>query len=103
MATATAAPETLKPGRMYIDGAWCDASDGKTIAVTNPANEETLTTMAFGNRADVKRALEAAHKAMASWMKLTAYDRAKILKKTADLMRERADAMARTLTMEQGK
>ena len=36
-------------------------------------------------------------------MKLTAYDRAKVLKKTADLMRERADAIARTLTMEQGK
>ena len=36
-------------------------------------------------------------------MKLTAYDRAKVLKKTADLMRERADALARTMTMEQGK
>ncbi len=40
---------------------------------------------------------------MPAWMKLTAYDRAKVLKKTADLMRERADAIARTLTMEQGK
>ena len=40
---------------------------------------------------------------MPGWMKLTAYDRAKVLKKTADLMRERADAIARTLTMEQGK
>jgi len=59
--------------------------------------------MAFGSRADTKRAIEAAHKAMPAWMKLTPYDRAKILKKTADLMRERADAMARTLTLEQGK
>src|SRR5206468_932106 len=48
-------------------------------------------------------AIEAAGKAMTTWMKLTAYDRAKVLKKTADLMRERADAIARTLTMEQGK
>ena len=40
---------------------------------------------------------------MPAWMKLTACDRAKVLKKTADLMRERADAIARTLTMEQGK
>ena len=59
--------------------------------------------MAFGSRADTKRALEAAAKAMPAWMKLTAFDRAKVLKKTADLMRERADAIARTLTMEQGK
>ncbi len=40
---------------------------------------------------------------MPAWMKLTPFDRAKVLKKTADLMRERADAIARTLTMEQGK
>src|SRR5256885_15643926 len=40
---------------------------------------------------------------MQSWMKLTAYDRAKVLKKTADLMRDRADSIAKTLTMEQGK
>ena len=59
--------------------------------------------MAFGSRADVRRAIEAAGKAMPAWMKLTAYDRAKVLKKTADLMRERADSIAKTLTMEQGK
>src|SRR5205814_5536138 len=58
---------------------------------------------AFGSRADTKRALEAAAKALPAWMKLTPFDRAKIIKKTADLMRERADAIARTLTMEQGK
>src|SRR3989440_7093730 len=40
---------------------------------------------------------------MTSWMKLTPYDRGKVLKKTAEIMRERADAIARTLTMEQGK
>src|SRR5205807_352321 len=56
-----------------------------------------------GSRADVKRAIAAAGKAMPAWMKLTPFDRAKVLKKTADLMRERADDIARTLTMEQGK
>src|SRR5277367_1526088 len=102
MATATAsATATLK--KMYIDGQWCAAQDGKTVGVINPATEEIIVEMAFGSRADVKRAIEAAGKVMPAWMKLTAYDRAKILKKTADLMRERADAIARTLTMEQGK
>ncbi len=98
MATATAAAK-----RMYIDGQWCDAADGRTLAVTNPATEETVQDIAFGGRKDAHRAIAAAHKAMQSWMKLTAYDRAKVLKKTADLMRERADAIARTLTLEQGK
>src|SRR4051812_36589788 len=98
MTTATA---TAK--RMYIDGKWCDADDGRTLGVINPATEEVITEVAFGGRKEPRRALEAAGKAMPAWMKLTAYDRAKVLKKTADLMRERADAIARTLTTEQGK
>src|SRR5208337_3810364 len=97
MATATA---TLK--RMYIDGKWCEADSGRTLQVINPATEEAIAEIAYGGKAETKRALEAAHKAMQSWMKLTAYDRAKVLKKTADLMRDRADQIAKTLTLEQG-
>src|SRR5438477_13203068 len=100
MATATASA-TMK--KMYIDGQWAAAQDGKTVGIINPASEEVIVEMAFGSRADVKRAIESASKAMVSWMKLTPYDRAKVLKKTADLMRERADAIAKILTMEQGK
>jgi succinate-semialdehyde dehydrogenase/glutarate-semialdehyde dehydrogenase len=98
MATATA---TLK--QMYIDGRWCAADSGRTLGVINPATEEVINEVAYGGRAEARRAVEAAAKAMPGWMKQTAWDRAKILKKTADLMRERADAIARTLTMEQGK
>src|SRR5258708_2435221 len=100
MATATA---TATAKKMFIDGQWVAAQDGKTVGVINPATEEVIIEMALGSRADVKRAIEAAGKAMPAWMKLTPFDRAKVLKKTADLMRERADAIARTLTMEQGK
>lgn len=98
MSTATAA---LK--RMFINGQWTEAEDGRTYDVINPATEETVDQIAYGNRADAKRALEAAAKAMPTWRKQTAWDRAKVLKKTADLMRERLDSIARTLTMEQGK
>src|SRR5919201_3121031 len=52
---------------------------------------------------DGKCAVNAAAKALPGWMKQTPYERAKVLKKTADLMRERLDAIAKTLTMEQGK
>jgi succinate-semialdehyde dehydrogenase/glutarate-semialdehyde dehydrogenase len=98
MVTATA---SLK--RMYIDGKWCEADSRRTLEVINPATEETIEEIAYGGRAETRRALEAAHKAMPAWMKQTAWDRAKILKKTADLMRERCDKIARTLTLEQGK
>ncbi len=103
MATATATKTAAPQGKMFINGTWCEAGDGQTYAVVNPATEEAIADVAYGGRSDARRAVEAAHKAMPAWMKLTAYDRAKVLKKTADLMRERADAIARILTTEQGK
>src|SRR5436190_270727 len=104
MATATATPKTTSlQHRLYIDGKWGEADSGRKLGVINPATEEIIADVAYGGRAEAKRALEAAHKAMPGWMKLTSWDRAKILKKTADLMREGVDAIARTLTMEQGK
>lgn len=89
--------------RMYIDGKWVPSLDGRSIGIINPATEEVISQMAYGNRQDAKRAIEAASQALPGWMKLTAYDRAKILKHTASLMRAAADDIARTLTMEQGK
>src|SRR5437879_1828213 len=98
MATATAA---LK--RMYIDGKWYEADNRRTLGVINPATEEVIEEIAYGGRAETRRALEAAHRAMPAWMKLSSWDRAKVLKRTAELMRERLENIARTLTMEQGK
>ena len=102
MAAATAAPP-VKNRQLYIDGKWADSSSGKTMGVENPATEETIAEVASGTREDCRRAIAAAAEAMKSWMRLTPYDRAKVLKKTADLMRGRADALARTMTLEQGK
>lgn len=100
MATATA---TTTDRKMYIDGQWSAADSGRTLGVINPATEEVIEEVAYGGRPETRRALEASQRALPAWSKTTAYERAKILKKTADLMRERADAIARTLTMEQGK
>ena len=98
-----AAAVPVQHRQLFINGEWVNSSSGKTLAVENPATEETIADVAFGTRDDCRRAIESAAEAMKSWMKLTAYDRAKVLKKTAELMRERADALARTMTMEQGK
>src|SRR5688500_11914131 len=104
MATATAAaPSTGTYRQLYIDGQWTDAGNGKRLAVINPATEEAIAEVAFGTREDCKKAVAAAQRALPGWAKLTSWDRAKVLKKTADLMRERADGLARTMTMEQGK
>jgi succinate-semialdehyde dehydrogenase/glutarate-semialdehyde dehydrogenase len=89
--------------QMYIDGAWCGAQNGKTLPVINPADESVVADVAHGTAADAQRAIEAAARAFPQWRASSAYDRAKILKKTADLMRDRADRIARILTQEQGK
>src|SRR4051812_38148820 len=98
MATATA---TL--GKMLIDGRWAEASGGGTLGVINPATEEVIADVAYGTREDAARAVQAAARAMPAWTKAGPAERGRVLKKTADLMRERADSIARTLTMEQGK
>jgi succinate-semialdehyde dehydrogenase/glutarate-semialdehyde dehydrogenase len=88
---------------MYIDGRWCESTGRRTLAVINPADESTIAEVAYGGRDEARQAVDAAARAMPAWRALTAYDRARVLKKTADLMRERADALSRTLTLEQGK
>src|SRR4051794_22672906 len=90
MATATELPTQL-----YIDGEWTDSSDGRRLAVINPADESTVAEVSYGTRRDAERAIEAAARAFPGWRNATSYDRAKVLKKTAELMRERADVMAR--------
>jgi len=100
MATAVA---TSQPSQMYIDGAWCDAANRTTLAVINPADESVVAEVAYGGVGEAERAVSAAARAFPEWRAASVYDRARVLKKTADLMRERADRIARTLTMEQGK
>lgn len=89
--------------RLYIDGKWTAADNGATQPVVNPATEDIVDRIAWGGRAEIRRAFDAAAKAMPAWAKLTAYDRARVLKKTAELMRERCEPIARSMTQEQGK
>jgi succinate-semialdehyde dehydrogenase / glutarate-semialdehyde dehydrogenase len=91
------------PSQMLINGKWVGSDNGKTLAVINPADESTVAEVAYAGVEEANRAIDAAARAYPEWRALSVYDRAKILKKTADLMRERADKMARILTLEQGK
>ena len=89
--------------KMYINGRWSDARSGKRLGVINPATEEILEEIPYGDRGEVHEAVEAAGEAFKTWSKTTAYERATILKKVADLMRQRTEDLAQTLTREQGK
>ena len=88
---------------LFIDGVWTKAAAGRSLPVVNPATGEPVGTVAHADRSDLDRALEAADKGFRTWRKVSAFDRSKIMRKAADLLRQRADAIAPLMTMEQGK
>ncbi len=95
--------QNLSRHQCFIDGAWCDADGKKTIDVINPATGEKIGTVPNMGAAETRRAIEAAKKAGEGWRSMLASERAKILKKWADLHLEHLDDLARILTIEQGK
>ncbi|HET9822093.1 MAG TPA: NAD-dependent succinate-semialdehyde dehydrogenase [Burkholderiaceae bacterium] len=95
----TAYPDT----RLLIDGQWCDAADGRTLAVVNPATGAEIGRVAHAGIADLDRALAAAQRGFATWRNVPAIERAKTMRAAAALVRERADAIATCMTQEQGK
>lgn len=97
--TTTTYPDT----GLLIDNQWQDATDGKAIAVYNPATGERIGQVAQASVADLDRALAAAQAGFEAWRDVSAHERAALMRKAASLVRERADHIARTMTLEQGK
>src|ERR1700734_3293191 len=89
--------------QLYIDGKWRPAASGKTIPVLNPATEEVVGTVAHADKADLDEALAAAEKGFKAWRAVSALERSKVMRKAADLIRERAEKIATIMTIEQGK
>ena len=88
---------------LYIDGRWAPGSSGDTIDVLNPATGEPIGAVAVATRADLDQALQSSEKGFQLWRRTSAYERCKIIRKAADLMRERLEHIATLLTMEEGK
>src|SRR5256714_9209616 len=88
---------------LFIDGQWLNGDGRRGEDVINPATEKPLAHLPHASAADLDHALEAAKKGIAAWRATSAYDRAKIMRKAADLMRERHDTIAQILVQEQGK
>ena len=103
MATAETSSLELAHDQLYINQQWVDGSNGDRLDIINPATEEPIANIAYGTAEDARRALQAAQDALPGWQKMTVYDRARKLKRVAELMREKADYLALALTMEQGK
>ena len=92
-------PNTL----LHINGQWCPAASGRTLPVVNPANHNQIGTVAFAEKADLDRALEAAEQGFKVWRKVSAFERCKLMRKAAEIFRERAETVATCMTFEQVK
>jgi acyl-CoA reductase-like NAD-dependent aldehyde dehydrogenase len=88
---------------MFVDGDWVGAGSGATTVATSPATGEVLATVPEGDREDARAAITAARRAAGGWARLSAFDRAALLHRVADVIEKRRDALARTLTLDQGK
>jgi len=88
---------------LYIDGEFIQGGGRREQDVTNPANQEVLGKLPHASRADLDRALAAAQRAFESWKKTSPMERSRILRKVAELARERAQDIGRNLTLDQGK
>jgi len=88
---------------LFIDGHWTQAAGGRTLTVLNPATGEPLGKLSHAEKPDLDRALEAAENGFRTWRKVSAFDRSRLMRKAADLLRDRADRIAPLMTMEQGK
>lgn len=95
--------QALLRNQAYIDGKWCDADNGETLAVINPANGKNVADVAKCGAAETRRAIEAAERAQAGWREATAKERAAVLRKWLDLMLDAQEDLAQIMTAEQGK
>src|SRR5215213_6418241 len=89
--------------KLFIDGVWKSGEGRDAHTVLNPVNASPIAEVPYATRADLDEALAASDRAWPEWRSTDVEKRGAILHKTADLLRERADLIARTMTQEQGK
>ena len=89
--------------QVFLAGVWADADDGGTVAVTNPANGQTLGSVPMCGAAETERAIAAADVAQRIWARVPAKERTAVLRKLNDLLLANADDLAQIMTAEQGK
>jgi succinate-semialdehyde dehydrogenase/glutarate-semialdehyde dehydrogenase len=98
-----ATTQTRRDERLLIGGQWVEASGSGRFDVTNPANGEVVGSTPDATADDVRAAINAAADALDDWRNTSAQTRARLLRKSADVMRERVEEIGTLMTLEQGK
>ncbi|MGX0879767.1 succinate-semialdehyde dehydrogenase/glutarate-semialdehyde dehydrogenase [Roseovarius sp. MBR-154] len=94
---------TLLREACLIDGAWCQAASGETIAVLNPSDGTTVGRVPQMSPEEIPTAIEASQQAQADWAQRAARERAAVLRRWFELILAHSDDLALIMTLEQGK
>src|SRR5271169_1259683 len=93
-------PVALMNAKLFISGEYRDSLSGETFRVFNPATKQLIGIVSSATIEDVKAAVDAARTAFPEWSKTPPSERAEILFKVGELIRENRDELARDLTIE---
>ncbi|MGM4887228.1 NAD-dependent succinate-semialdehyde dehydrogenase [Tardiphaga sp. 20_F10_N6_6] len=96
-------PQYLDTLPHYINGAWAQPTSGDYQDVINPSTNMPIGKLGHASKADLDKAIAAARSGFNTWRRVSAFERSKILRKAADLVRARVEQIATILTFEQGK
>jgi succinate-semialdehyde dehydrogenase/glutarate-semialdehyde dehydrogenase len=88
---------------LYIDGKWTAARDGAVVEVIDPATEETIGHIPKAGAADLDAALAAAKRGFEAWRRVPPWERSQLLRRAAETLRARVEAIARLMSIETGK
>ena len=86
--------------QLFLNGEWRDSLSKETLEIINPATEEIIGKLAHARKDDLDIALNAADTAFKDWKNVSAYDRSKILRKAAEIIRSKVDLIAGLMTLE---
>ncbi|TDY22030.1 succinate-semialdehyde dehydrogenase/glutarate-semialdehyde dehydrogenase [Paraburkholderia sp. BL6665CI2N2] len=89
--------------RLFIDGAWVEATGGGYTDIYDPTNGEIAGRLTHAGKADLATAVAASQAAFKVWRARSAFERCKVIRAAAELLRERAPQIAALMTREQGK
>ena len=89
--------------KLFINGSWRTGEGRDSFPVVNPVTGDSIAELPLATEADLDEALETAKRTYPEWRATEVEKRSAILHKTASILKERADEIARTMTQEQGK
>jgi succinate-semialdehyde dehydrogenase/glutarate-semialdehyde dehydrogenase len=92
-------PKTL----LFIDGIWREGATARTLPVYNPATDEVIGQVACAETQDLEEVADAVERGFRVWRRISAFERYKIMRKAAQLLRDRVERIALLMTLEQGK